>query len=177
MKQYKLLAHQHRFGVLMVGLTLLILGLAFFAAPATTSAQNAPNDTTPPGTVPPNPALRPSVTFIHAAPFDADVALTAVDICTDDGNLVPGMDGITYGGARTLSLDPSLFDWMITTAGSNCQNVLLDIELFSLGYGTVRVLVFTGDIVNQPLVVLDVLAQEGGGVIFMPVIIRSSSSS
>jgi hypothetical protein len=48
----------------------------------------------------------------------------------------------------------------------------LDLEPFGLGYSTVRMLVFTGDIVNQPLSVIDVLAREGGGVIFMPFIVR-----
>jgi hypothetical protein len=175
MKQCKLLVQRHRSGAVVVALALLILGLAFFAAPATSSAQDAPNGTIPGGTVPPMPPLRPSITFVHAAPFDADVNMTGVDVCTDEDEIVPGLDDIVYGEARTLFFDPDWFDWKIAVPGTNCLNVLVDIEPFSLGYNAVKVLVFSGDGVNQPLDVIDVLAREGGGVIFMPVLARFSS--
>jgi hypothetical protein len=168
MEQSKLPARRRSSEVFMVALALLILGLAFLAAPQTSSAQDAPDA----GTVPPLPALRPSITFVHAAAFDADVALTAVDVCTEEGEVVPGLANITYGEGRTLSFDPGSFDWTIAAVGSDCLTELLDLEPFGLGYGTIRILVLAGDNVNQPLEVLDVLAQEGGGAVFMPIVFR-----
>jgi hypothetical protein len=177
MKQCKLLVQKHRSGVAVAALGLLILGLAFFAAPATTSAQDTPNATVPGGTVPPIQPLRPSITFVHAASFDADVILTAIDVCTDEGEVVPGLENMIYGEAQTLYFDPNSFDWKIAVAGTNCTNVLVDIAAFGLGYGAVKVLVFSGDGAKQPLGVIDVLAREGGGVIFMPYLSLASSPS
>jgi hypothetical protein len=173
MKHRKLPRRRHYSTALIVGLALLILGLAFFAAPQTTSAQDAPDA----GTVPPNPALRPVITFVHAAPFNSGPSMTAVDICTAEDDVVPGLEGLIYGEGRTVIFDPGSFDWTIAVAGSDCQIELLDIEPFELGYGTFRILVFMGDGVNQPLVVLDVLAQEGGGVVFLPVVLKPSTPS
>lgn len=165
-----------RAAVLVIGLTLLLAGLAFFGAPAATSAQDSPdNGTVPGGTVPPIPPLRPSVTFVHAAPFDTDVILTAIDVCTEEGTVVEGLDTLIFGEARTIYFDPNSFDWYIAAAGTNCGTVLVDIDPFGLGYGAVKVLVFTGDISKQPLQVIDVLAREGGGVIFMPFLARAGS--
>jgi hypothetical protein len=173
MKQCKLLAQQHRSLALAAALGLVILGLAFFAAPSTTRAEDANVGTTvpgtvPPGTVPPMPPLQPSVTFVHAAPFDADAVLTAVDVCTDAGQVVPGLENLVYTDARTLYFNPASFDWKIAKAGTNCTNVLVDIAPFGLGYNAVKVLVFTGDGSKQPLGVIDVFAREGGGALFMP---------
>jgi hypothetical protein len=171
MKQSKLLRRQHLSGVLMAGIGLFIFGLALLAAPQISSAQDAPDA----GTIPPIPDLRPSVTFVHAAGFDPDIALTAVDVCTDEGESVPGLENLTYGEGRTILVDPGSFDWVIAAAGSNCQTVLLDMEPFGLSYSTIRVLVLAGDNVTQPLQVIDVLAQEGGGVVFMPIILKSGA--
>jgi hypothetical protein len=170
MKQCKLLAQQHRSLALMVTLGLLILGLAFFATPSTSSAQDAANGTLPPGTVPPIPPLQPSVTFVHAASFDADAILTAVDVCTDTGEVVPGLENVIYGEGRTLYFNPSSFDWKIARAGTNCTNVLVDIAPFNLGYNAVKVLVFSGDGLRQPLGIIDVFAREGGIALFIPFI-------
>jgi hypothetical protein len=177
MKQYRLLARQHRSLALMFALGLLIVGLAFFAAPATSSAQAAPSGTIPGGTLPPLPLLQPSITFVHAAPFDDEVVMTGIDVCTDEGEIVPGLDGIVYGEARTLYFTPDWFDWKIAVPGTDCIHMLLDIEPFSLGYNAVKVLVFAGDGVNQPLDVIDVLAREGGGVIFMPFLAWAGTQS
>ena len=177
MKQCKLLAQRHRSLALAAALGLAILGLAFFAAPSTTRAEDGAEaagvgttvpGTVPPGTVPPIPPLEPSVTFVHAAPFDADAIFTAVDVCTDAGGVVPGLENVVYTEARTLYFNPASFDWKITRAGTNCTDVLVDIAPFGLGYNAVKVLVFTGDGSKQPLGVIDVFAREGGGALFMP---------
>ena len=181
MKQCKLLAQQHRSLALAAALGLVILGLAFFAAPSTTRAEDGTDSavgaagpgttvpgTVPPGTVPPIPSLAPSVTFVHAASFNADVALTAVDVCTDAGAVVSGLGNVVYGEARTLYFNPASFDWNIARAGTNCTDVLVDIAPFGLGYGAVKVLVFAGDGSTQPLGVIDVFAREGGRALFMP---------
>jgi hypothetical protein len=136
-----------------------------------------PNGTVPGGTVPPIQPLRPSITFVHAASFDVDVAQTAIDVCTDEGEVVPGLENMIYGEAQTLYFDPNSFDWKIAVAGTNCANVLVDIAPFGLGYNSVKVLVFSGDGAKQPLGVIDVLAREGGGVIFMPFLSLASSPS
>jgi hypothetical protein len=166
---------RRRTAALVAGLTLLCLGLAFFGAPGTSRAEESPNGTVPGGTVPPIPPLRPSVTFVHAAPFDIDTMLTAVDVCTEENTVVAGLESLIFGEARTLYFDPNAFDWKIAVAGSNCQNVLVDIDEFGLGYSAIKVLVFTGDRTKQPLQVIDVLAREGGGVIFMPFLARAGS--
>ena len=177
MKQCKLLVQRHRSLVLAMALGLAILGLAFLVAPGTTLAEDGlgaaevgtvPPGTVPPGTVPPIPSLQPSVTFVHAASFDADINLTAVDVCTDAGVVVLGLGNIVYGQSSTLYFNPAAFDWKIARAGTNCADVLVDIAPFSLGYNAVKVLVFTGDGTLQPLGVIDVFAREGGGVIFIP---------
>ena len=174
MKQCKLFAQQHRSLALATALGLVILGLAFFAAPSTTRAEDATDPgttvpgTVPPGTVPPIPSLEPSVTFVHAAAFNANTALTAVDVCTDAGTVVNGLDNVVYGEARTLYFNPASFDWKIARAGTNCTDVLVDIGPFGLGYGAVKVLVFAGDGTTQPLGVIDVFAREGGRALFMP---------
>jgi hypothetical protein len=166
---------RRRAAVLVVGLTLLLVGLAFLGAPGTSRAEDGPNGTVPGGTLPPIPPLRPSVTFVHAAPFNVDATLTAIDVCTEENTVVTGLAALAFGDARTLYFDPNAFDWKIAVAGSNCQNVLVDIDEFGLGYSAVKVLVFTGDGANQPLQVIDVLAREGGGVIFMPFLARAGS--
>jgi hypothetical protein len=181
MKQCKLLVQQHRSLALAAALGLVILALAFFAAPSTTRAEDGTGaevgaadpgttvpGTVPPGTVPPIPSLEPSVTFVHAASFNADVALTAVDVCTDAGQVVAGLDNVVYGQARTLYFNPASFDWKIARAGTNCTDVLVDIAPFGLGYGAVKVLVFAGDGSTQPLGLIDVFAREGGRALFMP---------
>jgi hypothetical protein len=183
MKQCKLLAQQHRSLALAMALGLVILGLAFFAAPSATRAEDGTDPavgaadpgttvlgTVPPGTVPPIPSLQPSVTFVHAASFNANLALTAVDVCTEAGAVVTGLENVVFGEARTLYFNPASFDWKIARAGTNCTDVLVDIAPFGLGYNAVKVLVFAGDGSNQPLGVIDVFAREGGGVLFMPLI-------
>jgi hypothetical protein len=174
MKQCKLFAQQHRSLVLAMALGLVILGLAFFAVPSTTSAQDTPDGTipggtVPPGTVPPIPSLQPSITFVHASLF-ADPDPVVIDVCTDAGTVVPFLENMSYGEAQTLYFDPNAFDWKIARAGTNCTDVLVDIPPFQLGYGAVKVLVFAGDDVIQPLEVIDVLARKGDGALFMPFI-------
>ena len=181
MKQSKLLVRQHRSLALAMALGLVILGLAFFAAPSTTLAEDGAEaagvgttvpGTVPPGTVPPIPSLQPSVTFVHAASFNADAGLTAVDVCTETGEVVPGLGNVIYGEARTLYFNPASFDWKIAKSGSDCMDVLVDIAPFGLGYNAVKVLVFTGDGTLQPLGVIDVFAREGGSALFMPLVSR-----
>lgn len=167
----KWMAGASRSGLIAIGALLILLALAFFGAPGVMQAADTGIDSVPPGTVPPGtipPFLKVHITVVHAAPFDADVTQTAVDICTDDGDIVAGLSNLTFGEARTLELDPGFFHWQVAVAGSNCANVLVDIPQFGLGYSSLKLLVFAGDGVNQPLQVIDVLQHSGGAVLYLP---------
>ncbi len=73
----------------------------------------------------------------HLAPFAADVAGTAIDICLDNGIPVPGLNGIEYGvvAEQALALPAGTYDLLIALAGSNCEAVVLDLEPIALEAG------------------------------------------
>jgi len=134
----------------------------------------APRATVPPGTVP--PLLKASITFIHVAPFDSDVQATAVDVCTETGEVVDELSGLNYGQSATSTFDPDLFDWEVAPAGANCLNPLADIAAFGLAYGGQAVLVFSGDGAKQPLEVFQVTLLPGGPNLFLPLIGNSNGT-
>jgi hypothetical protein len=74
----------------------------------------------------------------HLAPFSADLAATAVDICTQDGVVVPGLSGVQYNVVSDyLTLPMGNYDLLIAVAGTNCQTVALDVDPVMLGDGEI----------------------------------------
>jgi hypothetical protein len=173
MLQRKMRAGRTRAGLITLGTLVVLLGLAMFGAPGV-SADDSGAGTLPPGTLP--PFLETTITFIHAAPLNADPDLTAVDICATQSVLapspkvVPGLEDLVFGEARTLTVTPGTFDFLVAEAGTNCGNVLVNIAPFNMTLGSIKVLVITGDNVNQPLQVLDVTQREGGAMLFLPLV-------
>jgi hypothetical protein len=171
MKHCKQLVQHHRSSVLVAALTLLILGLAFLASPTVSSAQSAPN-----GTVPPIPGTQATVTVVHVAPFNADIDQTAVDICTIDNTVVPGLENIKYLESRTINVNADVYEWTVAPANSNCEPDVLSTGEFILGYNAIRTFVITGDGTNQPLRIVDVVVREGGGALYMPFVTHNTTN-
>ena len=74
----------------------------------------------------------------HLAPFASDTAATAVDICTQNGAVVPGLSGVTYGVVSPfLELPAGTYDLLIALAGTNCGTVALDLNPIALSDGEV----------------------------------------
>ncbi len=136
-------------------------------------ASNALAQTTPNQTVPPGPLG--IVVVLHAAPFAADPADTAVDICTEDGELVEGLTDITYLERPGVNLSAGTFDWMIAEGGTNCATELLDVDPFVIRNLSHFQLLISGDGANQPLAVTLIAIAEGEQFIYMPVISLTST--
>ena len=74
----------------------------------------------------------------HLAPFASDVAATAVDICTQNGAVVPGLSNVTYDVVSPfLTLPAGTYDLLIALAGTNCATVALDLDPIALSDGEV----------------------------------------
>ena len=81
-------------------------------------------------TVPPGKAL---VTIGHLAPFNSDIDLTAVNVCTDAGVQVPGLANVKYGDvAANLPLDPGIYDLKIVPVANGCGAAALDLSPIEL---------------------------------------------
>lgn len=153
------------------GVLLVLAGVAWQDGGLAASAQvgPAPGSTLPPGTLP--PPLRSRVIVVHAASFAADIEQTAVDICTEENEVVSGLNDLVYGASATVVVEADLFDWKVATAGSNCTAFVADIAPFGLTYAVEKLLVFSGDGTNQPLGVIQYTLQPGG-TLFLPQIGR-----
>lgn len=98
------------------------------------------------------------VRISHLAPFAASLDGTRVDICTDDGDVVPGLAGIPYKASTGyLSLPAGLYDLGIAVADTDCATVALDIPAFALRAGQVAD-IFAIGLVGEPGVQLQVVA-------------------
>jgi hypothetical protein len=150
-----------------IGIFLALATIAAFNAQSPSSASAAPSPDN--GTIP--PLLQGRITFIHDAPFSAQVEDTAIDVCTETDIVVPGFENLVYGQSYSALFDPGQFDWKVTRAGSNCTDVLVDIDPFNLFFATEEVLVFSGDGTLQPLKV-SITTVRTGGVAFLPFVNR-----
>ena len=84
------------------------------------------------------PAGKSRITVGHLAPFDANIAFTAVNICTDDGEVIIG--NLRYGDIRAnLDLEPGIYDLKIMSAVfGTCGILVFDMPPFSLAAGDYR---------------------------------------
>lgn len=121
------------------------------------------------------PAGKALVTIGHLAPFAANLADTAVDICTDSGVALPGLTGVEYGQvAANLALDPGPYDLKISIAGDNCVTTALDLPRFRLFAGEIADVFAIG--LGTPVFPLDVVSTTGLNTVesFLPIIARGS---
>lgn len=114
-----------------------------------------PGGTLPPGgTIPPNGTVPPAnaglVRIVHFAPFDPDLADTALDICTETNQPVAGFTGLVYRSATSYqTFSTGVYDWKVTRPG--CGATVVDVPPFTLFNGARLTLNIIGDSVNQPL--------------------------
>jgi hypothetical protein len=88
----------------------------------------------------------------HLAPFAAALMDTEVDICTDAGAVVAGLDNVPYKAVTAyLNLPAGDYDLKIAAPDNTCSTVFLDIPSVRLAEGGVYDVFAIGDITNQPL--------------------------
>jgi hypothetical protein len=87
-------------------------------------------------TVPPGKAL---ITIGHLAPFASPADATAVNICTDDGIQVPGLQNVKFGDvAANLPFDPGVYDLKVVPAANGCGAAAFDLPPLILAAGDIR---------------------------------------
>jgi hypothetical protein len=153
---------------------LLIVGLAstnaWDAHVAAQGSEIAPNGTVP-GTLP--ESLRARVTFVHAAPFAAPIAATAIDLCDQADRVVDDMTGIIFQQVEPLIIDSGTFRWKVATSGSSCAGAVLELSELRLAPGSHTLVVITGDGVGYPIDSIVTTLNPGGGIWHLPIIIAS----
>jgi hypothetical protein len=87
----------------------------------------------------------------HLAPFADTLEGTRVDICTDEGDIVPGLADVAYKDVATLPLPAGTYDLLIALAGTSCGEVALDLPPVALAEGDVADVFAIGNIANLPL--------------------------
>ena len=112
----------------------------------------------------PEPSNAPEVENVrfrltHLAPVSAQLANTRVDVCTDEGSLVPGLANIGYKELTDpyIPLPKGDHDLKVTKAGTNCATTVLDLpslrihgeDLFNPG--NFADLFIIGDNKNKPV--------------------------
>ena len=107
------------------------------------------------------PTTGAKLRIAHLAPFD-DVD-TAVDICTDDGNVVVGNVPYKVFTDPYLALPAGDYDLLIALAGTNCETVALDIPSVRLAEGEIADVFAIGGANNWPLQVTSI-----SGLTFTP---------
>lgn len=121
----------------------------------------------------PPPAGKARVRIAHMAPFDANVNLTAVDICIAVGQ-PPIISGLKYGESRVRDLDAGFYKLYAASAGTNCLFTVADIPEFAVTAGQIAYVYALGDGVN---IAPTVLARPDISVkkLFLPVIDRGGT--
>jgi hypothetical protein len=103
-----------------------------------------PDDITPP------PAGQVKVRVVHAAPFGATDAATAVSIRTDGGDIVGGLASVPFRGASPfLALPAASYDLKVATPDGSTN--LIDLAPVNLAAGTIITVAAVGDGGNQAL--------------------------
>lgn len=163
--------YRHWGYLLLFGVLLALASLPVAWVEAAELGQTVPGTIPPGGTLPapltPTPGLG-LVRVLHLAPFDADLADTAIDICTQAGDPVAGFTDLVYleqSGYSTLP--PGTYDWAVGTPG--CATVLLDLPAFTLGGGSVLTLLIVGG-GDQPLTSVLVVDREAVTYSYLPLI-------
>jgi hypothetical protein len=95
---------------------------------------------------------RAKLRVAHLAPFASDLEATRVDVCTQEGMVVPGLEGVPYKGYTDpyLRLDPGQYDLKITAAGTGCATTLIDLDPVTLNAGDIASAFAVGDGTNFP---------------------------
>lgn len=161
-----------RLGLLILLLTTALCLLTYATWIKSGVAVAAENGSVPPGTIPPGPETpsnKAKITVIHAAPLAAAINDTAVDVCTNDGAVVSGLDGLTYLDNASVFVSPGSYDLLVAKAGTNCATVVLDLAPFNLINQQEVVLVLTGDGTNQPVDALLLVTTAGSSVYYLPI--------
>ncbi len=87
---------------------------------------------------------------VHAAPFAADDAGTAVSIRTDGGDVVAGLVGVPFFAASpVLEIPAGRYDLKVATPDGGVN--LIDLAPLDLPAGVSLTVLATGDGINQPL--------------------------
>lgn len=131
-----------------------------------------PGGTIPPGTVP--PLETGQIRVIHLAPFDPDVANTAVDICTEANLPVTGFTNLVYlteTGLQTFAAGN--YDWKVSKPG--CGATIVDIAPFTLFAGGRLTLQIIGDGTNQPISTVLIVEDLGLTHIYYLTIVKNES--
>lgn len=172
LKQWSFEKRKFRFGLLILILTTALCLLTYATWLKSGVAAAEVNGSVPPGTIPPGPETpsdKAKITVIHAAPFAAVVDDTAVDICTSDGTVVSGLEGLKYLGNASVFVSPGNYDLAVAKAGTSCATTLLDLAPLTLANQQEVVLVLTGDGTNQPVDALLLVIKAGTNVYYMPI--------
>jgi hypothetical protein len=149
---------------------LFVIGLAVWApSRGNAFAQGGPGAASPTiGTIP--PPLLATVTVLHAAPFDATPANTAVDVCDLNNQVLPGLAGVVYQEARTVQVEPGPKSWSVAAADGTCSAVLLALPTLTLPPASHTLIAITGDGVNYPVESVVVTLEAGGLILYAPLI-------
>lgn len=88
--------------------------------------------------------------IVHAAPFGATEAETAVSVRLDDGTVIGGLASVPFFAASDyLELPAGTYDFKVATPSGNRN--LIDAAPVALPAGAVITVVAVGDGINQPL--------------------------
>lgn len=143
------------------------------------SAEEETGTIPPGGTMPPPPIdmVNGFVRVVHAAPFAADVNDTAVDICDENDDPIPGLTGLVYlSESGYLPFARGTYDWYVGTPG--CTSQLVDIPPFNLFVNTALTLYILGDGTNQPLTTVLSVDRTGlDRVLHLPLIYLSDQDA
>lgn len=160
--------------LLLFALLVVLASLSGRWVGGTALAETVPGGTITPGGTLPAPPMPTAgtglVRVIHLAPFNATVANTAIDICTQSGNPVAGLTGLVYlAQSGYITLAPGLYDWTVGAPG--CGTVALDLPAFTLQPGMVLTLLVVGG-GNQPLSSVLLVEQAGQQLLYLPLIAK-----
>ena len=148
---------------LLIGALFVALVVLAVAAPKIMAASDE-------GTIPGIDELYNTVTFVNQI-GDA----VSVDICNQpqpysDGDPVPAWADIVFGESRELeNLPNNNYDWVVTVAGSNCEDVLFTLDRIKLINGDHVQYTLEADEEGNVFVTMEVLTQ-GGGIIYLPIV-------